>query len=151
MQRFWSVVALLALTCAVSVATGGRSADQMAGSDPFIDSVQLLPSQVGGGYVCRTVLYPPNRGQGDYGSLWVEFKAGQNCSGRALGGGTIFSEGATSQNSDSRWFYDPAGLNSYAQMLQHAATTGQRVTWVACSPNNRRCIAWIYLRGASSQ
>lgn len=149
MKRIWQVVVFAALVGVVAVTAGARGAAQRDTREPFVDPRTFLPSSFGVHYVCQVTLQPKAVGPipGDVGSLAVTFTSGPNCTGASIGEGTIFSEGATSSLSDERRLYDQATLHAVGQMLQRAASDGQRVRWVRCGTGRTSCISSVSFVG----
>jgi hypothetical protein len=103
-------------------------------------------------YVCEVLLLPPGAlpGSGGFGVLRVLFYAGPNCTGELVGGGDVFSQGATDENASASHVVSEAMLHTYFLMLQRAAIAGQRVIWLRCDDTKRNCIRGLGVRGTDS-
>ena len=140
MTRLWSRCLVVALLVLGTVVAGGRVAAQQ--------NIFPLPGNSGIDYVCLSTLFPPTSdpSAGNHGYLIVWFSSGPSCSEGTVGGAYLFSEGATSSLSDSRYLYSASGLNTYALMMQSAASSGRKVQWVRCTPTKDNCLRYVTIR-----
>ena len=151
MTRVWQSCLVVALLVFVTVAIGARGAAQdneFAALSEFIDPSATLTSASGFGYVCYSVLVPNGviPTMGTYGYIYLQLRTAANCGGTNVGTARLFSDGATHSQSLATHLYSEAALVGYAQMLQRAADTGQRVQWIRCSSTKTGCLKYIYMR-----
>ena len=95
---------------------GGRGEAQSDTSVDYVSSFEHFP----------TSHDPAN---GDFGRIEVTFRSGPNRTGGIAGRASIFSEGATSPDSDSHYLYSEAQMILLAQLLMESAVHGKEVRW----------------------
>ena len=106
---FLALVVMLAFTT-------GRGQAQSDTSVDYVSSFEHFP----------TSHAPEN---GNFGRIEVTFGSGPNRTGAIACMGSIFSEGATSPASDSRYLYSEAQMILLAQLLMDSAVHAKEVRW----------------------
>jgi len=112
------------------------------------DQYSALPASSGSAYVCNSRLYAGTAfaEHGDSGFLYLDFRSEPHCGGSVIGTGRIFSEGAIHSGSHANYLYSEAALMAFAEMIQRAAVSGQRVYYVRCSATKTYCIKYLTFR-----
>jgi len=116
------------------------------------DQYSALPASGGYAYVCNSRLQSGATfaSYGDSGALVLYFYSEPNCGGSAIGGGRIYSEGATSSSSHANYLYREAALLSVYENAARAAASGQRVYYYRCSSAKTSCIKYLSFKEGPS-
>ena len=100
------------------------------------------------GYLCRVFLVPVGSCStcGTYGYVNIRLYAEPGCAGGSLGSASIYSEGATTSNSDSNFRRSEAALYAEFLALQQAQIGQMRVQPFTCSSSKRSCVKYMGYR-----
>ena len=106
-----------------------------------------LPEANGFGYICASYYVPRSTNSETTRYVSASFYSEPNCKGTFMASGSLYGEGTTHKNAHSYYLYDVATLLYFANSLDRAAETGQRVRYFRCSSVKTMCMRSVQFRG----